>query len=238
MGPEIPYPQKEHGTREPPRLPERTWDQGPARHLVLLLLALNINMIQWRILEFPEGREPTQRWGRNILFWQFFPDNCMKLKKKNWTKKGIRPFSSASPPPPPRFTNVIWHRFVDFFKSCDTWMQTVSKEARIPSAGQMHGQSIHNVHRQMDNSIVYWTQNNQRKMYKHATVRFLCCLMDRHKRQEVDWFTWWFFQAMFHLWLLYPLVLLTATFLLRSQNSFTLIQKNRDRDIFVFVLWK
>ena len=68
--------------RYPTPPPDRTWDQGPGRHLALLLLALNIIIIQWRILEFPEGRAPTQRWGRNILFWQFFPDNCMKLKKK------------------------------------------------------------------------------------------------------------------------------------------------------------
>ena len=46
------------------------------------------NLNQWRIQDFPEGgaRQP-ERGGANLLFDQFFSENCMKMKKF-WSRGG------------------------------------------------------------------------------------------------------------------------------------------------------
>ena len=36
---------------------------------------------QWRIPDFPDGERQLSRWGVNLLFGHFFPENRMKMKE-------------------------------------------------------------------------------------------------------------------------------------------------------------
>ena len=50
--------------------------------------------LQWPIQDFSEG-VPTLERGANLLFGQFFPENCIKMKKR-WAggRGGVRPLRS------------------------------------------------------------------------------------------------------------------------------------------------
>ena len=78
---------------------------------------------QWQVQDFPDsGRQP--KGGANLLFGQFFPENCMKIKEI-----GPRGEARSSPPDPPM-------PIFNFFpKSCHSLNDSHLKPRQEPSCG-------------------------------------------------------------------------------------------------------
>ena len=52
--------------------------------------------IQWRIQDFPQGGAPTPK---SAIIFQFFPENCMKMKEFRAPGGGARPWRPPLDPP-------------------------------------------------------------------------------------------------------------------------------------------
>ena len=51
---------------------------------------------QWRIQDFPQGGAPTPK---NAIIFQFFAENCMKMKEFGPPGGGARPWRPPLDPP-------------------------------------------------------------------------------------------------------------------------------------------
>ena len=49
--------------------------------------------------EFSRRRRQYKGLGSNLLFWQFFPENSMKILKKNWMEGETRETRASLDPP-------------------------------------------------------------------------------------------------------------------------------------------
>ena len=56
--------------------------------------------MQWRIQDFPQGGAPTPK---SAIIFQFFAENCMKMKEFGPPGGGARPWRPPLDPP------MVWH---------------------------------------------------------------------------------------------------------------------------------
>ena len=76
--------------------------------LSFVTLKALIDLFQWRIQDFPQGGAPTPK---SAIIFQFFPENCMKMKEfgPRGGGGGARPWRPPLDPPMFSFESCCAH---------------------------------------------------------------------------------------------------------------------------------